>query len=86
MHWVTCVYIFLDNSTLIFTSRFKPSLATCQLGFETVLSAILDVYGKACVSPAGVNPRPHQVRALSTSVAFLNDCNLKSILEAAYWK
>ena len=51
-----------------------------------VKQVIVDAYRRAGVSLAGVNPRPHEVRALSTSVAFLNDCNLKSILDAAYWR
>ena len=51
-----------------------------------IKQVITEAYNRAGVPLAGVNPRPHEVRALSTSVAFLNDCSLKSILDAAYWR
>ena len=51
-----------------------------------VKEVILGAYLRAGVSLEGVTARPHEVRALSASVAFLNDCSLPSILDAAYWK
>ena len=51
-----------------------------------VKQVIVEAYTRAGVSLAGINPRPHEVRALSTSVAFINDCSIKSILDAAYWR
>ena len=51
-----------------------------------VKQVIVEAYNRAGVSLEGVTPRAHEVRALSTSVAFINDCSLPAILDAAYWK
>ena len=51
-----------------------------------VKQVIIEAYLRAGISLEGVTTRPHEVRALSASVAYINDCSLKSILDAAYWK
>ena len=63
---------FKDNSRFFLAERIKQ--------------VITDAYFRAGVSLAGFSPRPHKVRAWSTWVAFLFDCNLKSLLDAAYWR
>ena len=51
-----------------------------------VKQVIVDAYVRAGVSLDGISARPHELRALSASVAFINDCSLQSILDAAYWR